>query len=101
MFAAFRRLFRKKPPAIPQAVVRAAGTAGASRGLAPGMLDMETVMAAAGAQARHEGITDVDVIRKRKLVARVALKAARHEASATGRPSSFQIGDQTFTVTAP
>lgn len=101
MLAALRRLLRKKPPAIPQVVMRAAGTAGASRGLAPGMLDMETVMAAAGAQARHEGITDPDVVRKRKLVARKALRAARHEAAQTRRPSSFQIGDQTFTVTAP
>lgn len=99
MFAALRGLFRKKAPAIPQTVVRAAGTAGAARGLAPGMLDMETVMTAASVQARHEGITDVDVIRKRKLVARAALKAARHEASSTQRPSSFRIGAQVFTVT--
>ncbi len=99
MFAIFRKLFGRASPSIPQTVVRAAGTAGAARGLAPGMLDMETVMSAASAQARHEGITDVDVIRKRKLVARAALKAARHEAARTNRPSSFRIGDQIFTVT--
>lgn len=99
MFGWFRKKRPAPPPAIPQKVASAAGTAGAARGLAPGMLDMESVMAAAGEQARHEGITDPDQVRKRKLGARAALKTARHQMSLTGEPSSFKIGDQVFTVT--
>lgn len=101
MLEMFRKWFRtpEPVPVVPQIVVRAAGYAGVARGLGPGMLDMETTMAAAGAQARHEGITDPDVIRKRKIRARQALNGARAEAMRTGEPVSFKIGKQTFTVT--
>jgi hypothetical protein len=98
MFAALRRLFRKPPPPAPDGVVSATGSAGGKR-LPAGHLDMETIMTQASLAAHAEGITDPDVIRKRKLTARAKLRDARDRAVRTGEPVSFKVGGAVHTVT--
>ena len=94
MFGWFRR---KKPPAAPvveSVVVRATGAAKAS----DNRVDMAEFMAAAGLQARAEGHTDPDIVRNRKIKARMALRAALEKATASGQPVELVIGSKTYVV---
>lgn len=112
MLSALRKMFKKEPPAPlpeppppPTGVVRAAMTATGSgwmgKGNGPGMLNMDEVMAAAGEDARQNGITSDIEIRNRKLASREALKSARLRAVAEQRPVEFHIGTLSFIVVPP